>query len=318
MQCEKWNEPAVSSRAMTLTAGRSRSLLEPEAVERIVSYVMTQYSDSGGFKGRSDADDLYYTLFGLECLQALEQPLPLRSTAPYLQQFKRDESLDFVHRACLVRCLAKLNGNGSGTDMDARQSEQALCDALEDLETHRSGDGGYRLTPEAGHDSVYAAFLALLAHEDAGIAIREPRRLVRSIRALRSGDGAYADRPGLPGGTTTVTAAAAVLLSRLGEPVSPDAADWLMARFSRHGGFLATAHAPVPDLLSTATALFALYTLKYPLDAVRESCMTFIAQLWDESGGFCGHVFDSEPDCEYTFYGLLSLGILTAVGGLDS
>jgi hypothetical protein len=85
---------------------------------------------------------------------------------------------------------------------------------------------------------------------------------------------------------------------------------WLALRRSKYGGFLATPNAPIPDLLSTATALFALQTLRYPLEKIKESCLTFIEEMWDDCGGFYGHIFDNTPDCEYTFYGLLSLGIL--------
>jgi hypothetical protein len=140
--------------------------------------------------------------------------------------------------------------------------------------------------------------------------IRDQRALIRCFDSLKTKDGAYADQPGLSFGTTTVTAAAVVLLSYLGEKVDPSVGKWLVLRHSKHGGFLATPNAPIPDLLSTATALFALQTLRYPLEEIKEPCMTFIEKMWADCGGFHGHIFDTTPDCEYTFYGLLSLGIL--------
>ncbi len=77
------------------------------------------------------------------------------------------------------------------------------------------------------------------------------------------------------------------------------------------GGFLANPTAPVPDLLSTATVLYALHRLRYPLDpARRNACLRFIESVMAESGGFCGHGMDDTPDCEYTFYALLALGCL--------
>ena len=69
--------------------------------------------------------------------------------------------------------------------------------------------------------------------------------------------------------------------------------------------------APVPDLLSTATALHAISTLHAPLDPVRESCLDFIDSLWTNRGGFYGSWGDDAIDCEYTYYALLSLGHLS-------
>ena len=70
-------------------------------------------------------------------------------------------------------------------------------------------------------------------------------------------------------------------------------------------------HAPLPDLLSTATALHALTALQVPLDRVKEPCLDFIDTLWTNAGAFHGHWGDDAVDCEYTFYGLLALGHLT-------
>lgn len=186
---------------------------------------------------------------------------------------------------------------------------------LQKLEQYRSGGCGFRMTPDAKHDSIYATFLAFLAYEDTGKVIRDPQSLTCCFDKLKTKDGAYADQPGLSFGTTTVTAAAAVLLSYLGEKVDPSVGKWLLSRRSKYGGFLATPNASTPDLLSTATALFALQTLQYPLEKIKESCLAFIEEMWADCGGFYGHIFDNTPDCEYTFYGLLSLGILTGDKG---
>lgn len=287
---------------MSETAGRSSQLLDPESMAQIASFVKDQIMEDGGFRGRNESSDLYYTLFGMECLQALGHTLPTYRISKYLTRFKKGNGLDFIHLTCLARCLAKITDNTEQTN-----SGQAI---LQKLKQYRSGGCGFRLTPDAKHDSIYATFLAFLAYEDSDMAIHDPHALTCCIDHLKTKDGAYADQPGLPFGTTTVTAAAAVLLSYLGEAVDPSVGQWLASRRSIHGGFLATPHAPMPDLLSTATALFALQTLQYPLEELKESCLAFIEEMWDDCGGFCGHVFDNTPDCEYTFYGLLSLGIL--------
>ena len=88
-------------------------------------------------------------------------------------------------------------------------------------------------------------------------------------------------------------------------------ADWLLARCHRDGGFFAAARAPMPDLLSTATALHALAALQADIEAVREACLDFVDTLWTNSGAFCGSWADPALDCEYTYYGLLALGHLS-------
>ena len=292
---------------MSETAGRSSQLMEPESVDQIASFVKDQMVEDGGFRGRTESSDLYYTLFGIECLQALGHNLPFHKLAKYLAGFKEGNGLDFVHLTCLARSLAKLkNPTKQTTPVKA---------IFQRVERYRSGGYGFRMTPDAKHDSIYATFLAFLAYEDTGKVIRDPAALTCCFDKLKTKDGAYADQPGLSTGTTTVTAAAAVLLSYLGETVDPSVGNWLVSRRSKHGGFLATPNASIPDLLSTATALFALQTHQYPLDEIKESCLTFIEEMWDDCGGFYGHIFDNTPDCEYTFYGLLSLGILTGDKG---
>ena len=87
--------------------------------------------------------------------------------------------------------------------------------------------------------------------------------------------------------------------------------DWLLARHDpQTGGFFAAQDAPLPDLLSTATALFTLSLMNIPIDNLRSQSTEFVQLLWDDTGGFCGSPADTVPDCEYTFYALLALGCL--------
>ena len=68
--------------------------------------------------------------------------------------------------------------------------------------------------------------------------------------------------------------------------------------------------APIPDLLSTATALHALSGLHVDFSAVKERCLDFVDTLWTGKA-FCGNWGDDEPDVEYTYYALLALGHLS-------
>jgi hypothetical protein len=68
--------------------------------------------------------------------------------------------------------------------------------------------------------------------------------------------------------------------------------------------------APIPDLLSTATALHALARTGYEINTIKEKCLDYIDSLWCGEGGFYGNWTDKILDCEYTYYGLLALGHL--------
>jgi hypothetical protein len=110
---------------------------------------------------------------------------------------------------------------------------------------------------------------------------------------------------------TTVTAAAVLLLRHADTPVDPHLGMWLLDRCHPSGGFVAASAAPLPDLLSTATALHALTALKVPLAGLAEPCLDFVDSLWTNRGGFFGHWADDVADCEYTYYALLALGHLS-------
>lgn len=296
----------------------------------VAAFLLGRVNPDGGFRNRAGDSDLYYTVFGLEGLIVLQEQLPVRVT-PYLRQYGSGEGLDFVHLASLARCWAsvataslKTGSTPSSEVMPgfcfADVSDVVPGFSLVDvparaivarIESHRSHDGGYAQSPDAAQGSVYAAFLALGAYEDLRVPVPQPESLVESVSRLRSRDGGYANQPGDAQGITTVTAAAVLLLRRLEGAIDPHVGMWLLDRCHASGGFLATPHAPVPDLLSTATALHALAALHVPLGGLREPCLDFVDSLWTNRGGFYGTWMDDDVDCEYTYYALLALGHLT-------
>lgn len=267
-----------------------------DAASLVVDFIRERLNPDGGFQDRAGASDLYYTVFGLECLIALRADLPA-STRGYLESFGDGSSLDFVHRCCLARCWANLVGF-AGASFDGVPSAAILAR----IEEHRAADGGF--------GSVYHAFLALGAYQDLRAEIPERARILDSVRALATKDGGYSNFPELPMGQTPPTAAASVIFKQFGEPVDPGLGMWLLDRCHERGGFFAMEGSPMPDLLSTATALHALGSMHVKLDAIREPCLDFLDSLWSNRGGFYGNWSDDVQDCEYTYYALLSLGHL--------
>jgi prenyltransferase beta subunit len=273
-----------------------------ESRDLVAAFLHGCLNPDGGFQDRAGLSDLYYTVFGLDALVALQENLPAGATAAYLDRFRDCAALDFVHLACLARAGAALR----------RPPDHDLQNRLAaGIEACRSADGGYATTPGAVHGSAYAAFLAMGAYQDLGRAIPSCEDVVASIRGLRAADGSYGHQPGMPSGLTTVTAAAVLVMHELDAPVDRAAGLWLLDRCHPRGGFFASPSAPVPDLLSTATALHALAAVHVPMAGLAEPCLDFVDSLWCNRGGFFGTWADDAIDCEYTYYALLSLGHLS-------
>ena len=208
-----------------------------------------------------------------------------------------------MHLACLARGWSALPQAIRGQ----APAEHILCI----LEAHRALDGGYHPSPGAKHGTVYGCFLAWGAYQDLGQEMPQPERILDCINHLKAADGGYSNQDDMPLGLTPPTAAAATLLRQLGRPADTATHDWLMARCAAEGGFFAHSEAPLPDLLSTATALHALAGMHADLDRIAEPCLDFVDSLWTNRGSFYGHWGDDQLDCEYTYYGLLALGHLS-------
>ncbi len=272
-----------------------------ESRDLVAGFLRDQVHDDGGFRNRAGESDLYYTVFGLEALVALREEPPFSRVARYLEDFADGATLDFVHLCCLARAWASVS-----RDL-ADVPGQAI---LSRIEAYRTPDAGYHAVAGAAHGTVYGAFLALGAYQDLRGTMPCAEKLPESIRNLQAADGGYANQPGATYGLTPATAAAAILMRHFEEPL-PALTQWLLNRALPGGGFIATPSAPIPDLLSTATALHALAGLHTPIEGIREPCLDFVDTLWTNRGGFYGHWSDDALDCEYTWYALLALGHLS-------
>ena len=273
-----------------------------ESTSLVAQFYRQQIAATGGFVNRSGQPDLYYTVFGVEGLIAVHEDPSSPLLHQYLQSFDGGRALDFVHVCCLARALATVSPPLAAADAPAM---------LARIESFRSSDGGYNPTPGARSGTAYAAFLAVNAYQDLHADVPNAPRLVASIDTLRASDGAFGNEARMPHGQTPATAAALAVYRQLDCPLDESLGDWLVARLHRDGGFTAAPGVPMPDLLSTATALHALATLQRRLDDIRDACLDFVDTLWTNRGGFYGHWADDHLDCEYTYYGLLALGHLT-------
>ena len=295
----------MSLRLQLLQVARLAPRLLADSTDLVRDFFRGQFNAEGAACDRGGKPDLYYTIFALAGAQALDAPIPVPQTAAWLKTFGDGATLDFVHLGALARCWAAIGREHLPDGID-----RAL---LARLEKYRKPDGGYEGDIKLENGTAYGAFVALGAYEDLGQTPPQPLELLRSLKRLETSDGAWSNAPGLPTGALNATAGAVTLIHHLGFPVSSAVGDWLLAQQHRDGGFLAVPGAPLPDLLSTATALHALSCLERRIPSgVHERCLDFIDTLWSAEGGFHGHWADDHLDAEYTFYGLLALGHLSA------
>jgi hypothetical protein len=280
--------------SMALSARRGCAALGRR--ETIADYVMSKLHAGGGFVGRGEGADLYYTAFAVQCLAALEAPIPER-TIEYVRSFGAGRGLDLVHLACLARCLEIV--------------PQALRPRREELAgellRHRREDGGFSHAPHTRGGSAYGCFLAAGAFEDCGLEMPDARAMLKCLSMLRTPSGGYANDQDLPFGLVTATAAALTVQRALGEGPDEAAVRWLLTCASPEGGFLSSPSAGAADLLSTATAMHALAEAQSP-KGLGQLCLNFVGRCASRDGGYQAGPWDSRSDCEYTFYAMLAAG----------
>ena len=104
--------------------------------------------------------------------------------------------------------------------------------------------------------------------------------------------------------TSTAVCCILAMQHQTGEALDTTLISWLKERQDETGGFRASEVSPVPDLLSTAVALFTIRLIgEHPQSASR-----FIEAHWLDMGSFAPTLLDEYSDVEYLFYGLLALG----------
>ncbi|MEM8993878.1 MAG: prenyltransferase/squalene oxidase repeat-containing protein [Acidobacteriota bacterium] len=298
-----------------LQVARLAPRLLDDATDNVRTF-LTGLAGPEGFLGRDGEPDLYYTVFGLDSLAALEgadgastaggggevRGGSIPDLEPWLAGFGGGDSLDLVHLVCLARARTATGLVDQGLD--------TMTDRLLGL---RRDDGGWAMTDGDEASTSYGTFLAVAALQDLGIPIGRPADAVAFLEGMALPSGGYALDARTPVATTPTTAAAVVALRQLGGRAPAKAGDYLLGNYHRQGGFLAADGAPMPDLLSTAVALHALSVLDASPDRLREPLLDFVDSLWTSRGGFYGQWADDVVDVEYTYYGLLALGHLAVM-----
>jgi hypothetical protein len=257
---------------------KSVRIIDPQTLTEMRKFVISHQTSEGGFADKAGNCDLYYTLFGCFIAEALEVHEVIPRLKEYIKNVMVTKTLKGVYLQCAVILYVKLFGS------DALPSVfQNMVST--DLRKHENQKG------------LYSDFINLLAWyylEDYSILYKVNRKLKTNV--------IQAELP------CSVTAAHLILRECFGKPVK-ESKDRLYAFYGKNGSFSAVNRAPVGDLLSTGVALYALRFINTDIRIIKPECLTFVDSLYSE-GGFCATSLDTDPDVEYTFYGLLALGAL--------
>jgi len=270
--------------------------------------VLSFRTEDGGFRGRRGDADLYYTSFAVRCLDALgETGGPLSAeVAHYLRNV---EPANIIEQLSLLNSLLLLGGDGTGAGS-----------TFDFLEEFRTTDGGYAKSKGGKSGSTYHTFLAVLCYDALGNDPPGRDRLARFVSARRRADGGFCELPGARSSNTNATAAGVSLAALLGlcdSALVESAADYLLGMRHETGGWLASRHAPFPDLLSTYTALATLDLVGALDDETLADALVFARSCEGNQGGFMGGYWDDQIDVEYTYYGLgvVSLALERGLSG---
>lgn len=285
--------------------------LDRSAFKAICAFIASQQNPDGGFAGKEGKSDLYYTLFGLMCAAVLNLKIDLNAVQRYLNE-QENSPQDLVHLSALIRArlalkLLSIPDNLRMLVSNINPLRRFYVDnrSRERLKIYLTSPDPDRF-PHQDPNCPYSLLLAVGAAQDCGMDFDAGEFLTR-LTPYRTPDGAWSNLKNSASGSLNATIAAIQVKRQLTGTTDPETLRWLRTQQNSDGGFRAVPNAPSGDLLSTATALFALRQGKTAPAYVTND---FIRSLWHPNGGFCATVTDNQPDCEYTFYGLLAGGSL--------
>lgn len=274
------------------------ALLDEQGREEVLNFLISQQNPDGGFQDRGGRSDLYYSLFGGMMLKALITEPGIRNpkikaTLPELvegaelklKQFivgqSNSEVPGFIEKCCLVLLQKELRtGRASRTIAFFSLGKSFWKERHSINLSYRS----------------FVMFLTL----DAILPLSHFLKIGAKKMLARTAVDEY---------SPCSEVAAKVFLQKMIKQEGPKEQDLLKSFTCETGGFKAFAHLKNADMLSTAVALFALNYSGSDLRLLKPACLVFIQQNFVD-GAFLSGDGDQTRDVEYTFYGLLALGVL--------
>ena len=254
-------------------------MLDETSRAEVADFVKTQQHKNGAFTDRAGNPDLYYSLFGAWLSKALSLDDQLASLKNFILTGK------FASSKGVSQFSVLLLGLMTGVPEYRKTGIIKLIRV-------------FRETKNLG--PAYRFFLFMLSFD----ALYGKNRLLYFFTGiiLRF----YKPSEDLP-----CSFLAALLLAKFitGGKINRETL-LLQAFFEKGEGFKAFREQPNADLLSTAVALFALKKTGTDLRLIAPDCLKLAGEYYD-NGAFLSGDGDLSRDLEYTFYGLLILGVLS-------
>ncbi|KAA6332656.1 hypothetical protein EZS27_018864 [termite gut metagenome] len=277
----------------TLRKGRDK--LSKEAREKIRRYIESQKDSRVLFMDKSRKEDAYYTAFGLMLSYLFGVRIDIREARQRLENLAIDRG-DLIHYAAYIRSLMLLELlNGKPLQLFFRNI----------FVGNKTEIPVFTSFPHNDIRSPYSQFILVSLMEDMHRRTGNSGKIIESLCAYKVPGGGYSNIAGGSTASVNATSAALSVIGQLEEYHTHDDVDYLYRSQDESGGFYAAGQALVPDILSTATALFVLHCYGV---SPRINPERFIEAHWLESGGFAPTLLEENSDIEYTFYGVLALG----------
>lgn len=276
------------------TIQRGYEALSQDAKLMMSDFILTQRCKDGGFINKQGEQDLYYTTFGSLLQYVFGINYNTGELKRYLDSIDAD-NLDLIHYAAYMRCR-----------LLASVTDSKFPGVLTSLISQKNirSEESFEVWPNNDKNAPYSRFIWLSLLEDTNNS--KQHTWLSEEYAIKGGG--YSNVKGQDSASVNATAAA-LMVKGQNEGYDKTAQNVLYLLNSQlpSGGFKASPQTHMPDLLSTATALFTL--LCYDVQP-RYSAQEFVEAHWLDNGGFGATILDSNSDVEYLFYGLLALGTL--------
>ena len=276
------------------TIQRGYEALSQEAKLMMSDFILTQRCREGGFINKQGEQDLYYTTFGSLLQYVFGIKYNTGELKSYLDTIDADK-LDLIHYAAYMRCR-----------LLASVTDSKFLGALTTLINQKKirNEESFEVWPNNDKNAPYSRFIWHSLLEDTNNS--EQNTWLSEEYSVEGGG--YSNMRGQNSASVNATAAALMVKGQV-EGYDKTSQDVLYLLNSQlpSGGFKASPQTHMPDLLSTATALFTLRCYDMP---PRYSAQEFVEAHWLDNGGFGATILDSSSDVEYLFYGLLALGTL--------
>jgi len=279
--------------------------MSPEAQKQLAKTASASQGPNGFFVGRAGQEDLYYTFFGLLLAAVTRAKFQWKKCDAKLHSVDF-ETLDLVHACAWLRATKIVRWFSVPSiiwpliPIVSLRSDTKRLQFLSNLSP--------QFYPQQDAGSPYSRFLLSTLHSD--FAATTP---TFDLTAYRLPNNLYANLQHHTAYGINATAAALFLLAGSDPTLRSGiaTADALAALQETDGSFKATASAPEGDLMSTATAAFAL---QHYGKSLAISVKPFLRECFRENAFFAATPNDPDGDLEYTTYGLLLMG---AEGGSE-